>query len=123
MKFLNFGLFFLAAFLLAFLAPGIDLGSAFIIAIVLGCINSLIKPLFRLLHLPTDPTILSLGTLVVMGLLSMILVRFIPFQQSTAEGHIFYSYGKHFSAWFIFAFALILAGVNYLIQRFLPEKN
>lgn len=120
MRFFNFSLFFLSVFILAFLAPGIDLVPALIIAIVLGIINSLIKPLFYWLHFPTNPLTLSLATFVVMGLLSIIIIRFIPIQQSTAEGHIFYSYGnaENFPIWLIFIFALVLAGVNFLIQHF-----
>lgn len=125
MKPLNFVLFIFAVFVLAFFAPGIDFGPALIIAIILGSINGLIKPIFRWLHFPTSPLTLSLVTFVVMGLLALAIIPFIPMQHSAVENHTIYSYGglEHFPMWLIFVFALILAVVNFLIQRFFPEET
>ena len=98
MKPLNFVLFIFAVFVLAFFAPGIDFGPALIIAIILGSINGLIKPIFRWLHFPTSPLTLSLVTFVVMGLLALAIIPFIPMQHSAVENHTIYSYGglEHF---------------------------
>jgi putative membrane protein len=71
----------LAIFITAYLLPGVELGSFFVaivVAIVLGLVNAIIRPLLILLTLPINILTLGLFTLVINGLLVLLVASLVP---------------------------------------------
>jgi putative membrane protein len=71
----------LAVFITAYLLPGVILKSFFvavIVAVVLGIINTLIKPLLIILTLPLNILTLGLFTFIINGLVILLTSSFVP---------------------------------------------
>ena len=92
----------IAVFVSAKILPGIHIegfGTALIVAVVLGFINTFIRPLLLILTLPINILTLGLFTLVIMALLVMLVAEIVP--GFSVDGF-----------WWALAFALVLAIVN-----------
>lgn len=103
----------LSLVLIAYLFPGIEIGSfatALIVALVLGLINAVVRPIIILLTLPINILTLGLFTLVINGLLFWFVASFI-------EG--FYIAGF----WSAFFGALLFSIVSTLISYLVLEKK
>jgi putative membrane protein len=84
---------------------------AVIIAIVLGFINSWIRPLVKLLALPINLLTLGLFSFVVNALMVMLCSWLI---------------GPHFevdSFWWAMGFSIVLTLVSWMLHLFFPSKN
>lgn len=71
----------LAVFIAAYLIPGINVESFFtavVVAVVLGLINTLIKPIIIILTLPINIMTLGIFTLVINGLLIILTSKIVP---------------------------------------------
>lgn len=71
----------LAVFIAAYLIPGINIESFFtavVVAVVLGIINTLIKPIIIILTLPINVMTLGIFTLVINGLLIILTAKLVP---------------------------------------------
>src|SRR5690349_2696014 len=92
----------IAVFVTASILPGIRLagfGTALVVAVVMGIINALIRPLIFILTLPINILTLGLFTFVIIGGLVLLVSAIVP--------------GFHVdSFWWALAFALVLAIVN-----------
>lgn len=101
----------LAILITAYILPGVHVDgivAALILAVVLGAINAVLRPLLIVLTLPI--TILSLGLFVlVINALLVILASYIVPGFTVA------------SFWWAFIFAIVLAIVSYVLQSF--EKD
>lgn len=78
---INFIINGIAIFITARILPGIqldDLGTALIVAIVLGLINTFIKPILIILTLPINLMTLGLFTFVVNALLILLVSNIVP---------------------------------------------
>lgn len=100
-------LFALAILVSAYVAPGVEttVPAAFVLAIVLGLINTFLKPILVLLTLPITIVTLGLFALVLNALLVMLADAIVPGFET---------------AGFISAlvFSIVLALVGYLLKRF-----
>ncbi len=98
----------LAILITAYILPGVHVSgliSAFVLAVVLGAINSILRPLLIILTLPL--TIFTLGLFVfVINALLVILASYIVPGFTVA------------SFWSAFIFAIVLAIVSFVLQRF-----
>jgi putative membrane protein len=95
----------LAVVITAYLLPGVRLSgffAALVTAIVLGLINTFIKPLLLLLTLPLNILTLGLLTLVINALLIMLTSAIVP--GFKVEGF-----------WWALLFSLVLALINYAL--------
>lgn len=84
---------------------------AVIVAIVLGFVNSWIKPLVKLLALPINLLTLGLFTLVINAAMVMLCSWLI---------------GSHFevdSFWWALGFSIVLTLVSWMLHLFFPSKN
>ena len=84
---------------------------AVIIAIVLGFINSWIRPLVKLLALPINILTLGLFTLVINAMMVLLCSWLV---------------GPHFEVagfWWALAFSIALTIVNWMLHLFLPSKK
>lgn len=104
----------LAVLITAYTLDGVNVDPwwwAVIIAIVLGFINSCIKPLVKLLALPVNMLTLGLFTFVINGLMVLLCSWLI---------------GPHFEVanllWAIL-FSIVLMVVNWLLHFFVPSKK
>lgn len=97
-------------FSIAYILPGIhiaDFTSALVVALVLGIINALLKPILLLLTLPINILTLGLFTFVLNALLILLVSNIVP------------SFGVDgFFAAFIFAIVLSIA--NTVVHSFVP---
>lgn len=92
-------------FLLAYFLPGITLSgflSALLVAIVLGVINAVIKPVLLVLALPINIFTLGLFTLVINALLIMLVAYIVPGFQVT-------------NFWWALLFGIVLSAVMFFI--------
>lgn len=92
----------IAIFVTAHILPGVSLegfGTAIVVAVVLGLVNTFIRPLIFLLTLPINILTLGLFTFVIMGLLVTLVASIVP-------GF----YIANF--WWAILFALVLAIIN-----------
>lgn len=96
-----------AIFISAYILKGVvvrDFITAFVVAVVLGLINLVIKPILILLTLPINVLTLGLFTLVINAFLILLVNRIVP-------GFTVVSFG-----WAL-AFGIILALVNWFLSR------
>ncbi|MES2214041.1 MAG: phage holin family protein [Patescibacteria group bacterium] len=98
----------LAIAVTAYLLPGAHVDgavAAFVLAIVLGLINTIIRPVLLLLTLPLSIMTLGLFSLVLNALLILLAARIVPG----------FSIDGFFSA---FLFGIVLALVNFVLHKF-----
>lgn len=98
----------LAVFVSAYILPGVHLsgwGTALVLAIVLGVINSFIRPILLILTLPINILTLGLFTFVVIALCVMLASLIVPGFQVD-------------SFWWAMAFGVVLAIVSTVIHSF-----
>ena len=98
----------LAVVISSFLLPGVQVSgfvAAFLAALVLGLVNTFIKPVLLILTLPVNILTLGLFTFVINAL--MILLA-----SSVVDGF------KVAGFWWALLFSLILSVVNYLLGKF-----
>lgn len=103
----------IAILIAAYILPGVGLSgfwAALIVAVVLGVLNLLIKPLLILLTLPINILTLGLFTLVINALIIMLASGIVPGFQV----------GGFLNA---FLFSLVLALINFLFNRVVGEAN
>ncbi len=103
----------IAVFVTAHVLPGVHLnsfGTAVAVAIVLGLVNAVIRPILFILTLPINILTLGLFSFVIIGSLVMLTSAIIPGFQ--VDGFL----------WAI-AFAVLLAFINGFIQAFNPSNQ
>lgn len=95
----------LAIIVTAYILPGVRIESfltALVTAVVLGIINSILKPILLLLTLPINVLTLGLLTFVINALLVLLAARIVP--------------GFHVDGfWWALAFSVVLSLVNTLL--------
>ena len=100
----------LAVFITAHILPGVRLEgwtSALIVAVVLGLINTFIRPILFILTLPINILTLGLFTLVIIALCVMLASAISP--------------GFHVdSFWWAMAFGIVLAIINSFLSSLAP---
>lgn len=108
MQFLiNWLIYTLAIIITAYLLPGATIESlfaAFVLALVLGLINAVLKPIIIILTLPINILTLGLLTLVINALLVMLADFIVPG----------FSVG---SFWWALLFSIILSIINLVLSR------
>ena len=101
----------IAVFVTANILPGIKLEgwtSALILAVVLGIINTILRPILLILTLPINILTLGLFTFVIMGLMVLLASVIVP--------------GFHVDGfWWAVAFAVVLAIVNGFSNAIVPR--
>lgn len=100
----------IAVFVTANILPGVHLdgfGTALIVAIVLGFINTFIRPLIFLLTLPINILTLGLFTLVIIGGIVMLVSAIVP--GFKVDGFLY-----------AMIFAVVLALVNAFVHAIVP---
>jgi putative membrane protein len=115
--FIHFIISTIAILITAYILPGVHITgvyssgllTAFVIAVVLGAINLILRPILILLTLPITIFSLGLFVLVINGLLVMLASYIVP-------GFIVDGF------WSAFLFGIILAIVNWVLQIFDREK-
>lgn len=98
----------LAVFVTARILPGVTIqnfGSALVVAVVLGVVNALLKPILLLLTLPINILTLGLFTFVIIAGLVMLVDTIVPGFSV-----------KNF--WWALAFALVLSVINFFLGIF-----
>lgn len=96
----------LAVFVTAYILPGIhlkDYWTALVVAVVLGVINTFIRPIILILTLPINILTLGLFTFVILGGLVLLVSSIVPGFQ--VDGF-----------WWALAFALVLSLINSFIH-------
>lgn len=100
----------MVVFSIAYILPGasvVDFTAALVVALALGVINALLKPVLLLLTLPINILTLGLFTFVLNALLIILVSNIVP--GFTVDG---------FLAAFIFG--IVLSVVNAVVNNFLP---
>ena len=96
-----------AVMVAAYVLPGVQVASlwtAFVVAVVLGIVNAVIKPILVVLTLPINIVTLGLFTLVINALLILLVSALVPgFKVS--------------GFWWAVAFGLVLSLVNSVLHR------
>jgi len=101
----------IAILISAYLLPGVyvnGLITAFILAVILGVVNTFVRPVLVLLTLPLTVVTFGLFILVINALLIMFASYIVP--GFTVAGF-----------WYAFLFGIVLAAVNYVLQVFERE--
>jgi putative membrane protein len=99
-------------FSIAYVLPGVsvsDFTAAIVVALVLGIINALLKPILLLLTLPINILTLGLFTFVLNALLIILVANFVP--GFSVDGFV----------WAL-VFGVILSIANATVNNFLPKK-
>jgi putative membrane protein len=81
MDLIRFLIYVVSIFITAYILPGVHIGSigtAFVVAIVLGILNFLVKPLLIILTLPINILTLGLFTLIINAILILLVSRIVP---------------------------------------------
>ena len=95
----------LSVIITAYLLSGIHVDSFFtaiVVGVVLGIVNSIIKPIFILLTLPITIITLGLFTLVVNGLLVLLTSSLVPgFRVENLWWAVLFSIAISFVSWFL----------------------
>lgn len=102
----------IAVFVAAQVLPGVhvtNFGTALVVAVVLGLLNAVIRPLLLLLTLPINILTLGLFTLVIMGFMVYIVAAIVP--GFTVD-----------SFWWAIGFSLVLAIVGSFINSLTPYE-
>lgn len=100
----------LAILITAYLLPGVAIsgfGSALWVAIVLGLVNTFIRPLLIILTLPINILTLGLFTLVINAVIILIVSAIVPSFRVSNFG------------WALL-FSVILAIINYILHAIIP---
>jgi len=103
----------IAIILTSYLLPGVVLAgfwTAVLVALVLGIINLIIKPLLVILTLPINILTLGLFTLVINALLIMI-------ASAVVDGFSVASF------WTALLFSIILSVFSFILNKLAPTKN
>ncbi|OGI46031.1 hypothetical protein A2121_00425 [Candidatus Nomurabacteria bacterium GWB1_40_6] len=101
-----------AILITAYVLPGVHVDgilAAFILAVILGVINTFIRPVLVMLTLPLSIVTLGLFVLVINALLVMLASYIVP--GFTVAGF-----------WYAFLFGIVLAIVSYVLQIFEREN-
>ncbi len=101
----------LAILVTAYLLPGVHVDgllAAFILAIVLGAINTFLRPILVLLTLPLTVVSLGLFVLFINGFLVILATYIVPGFSVT-------------NYWWAFLFGIVLAIVSYVLEIFEKE--
>jgi len=102
----------IAILITAYLLPGVmvdGFGSALIVALVLGILNALVRPIFLALTLPINLLTLGFFTFIVNALLVMAAAAFVPgFSLS--------------SFWLAVIFGIVLALITYILNWIVPDR-
>ena len=101
-----------AILITAYVLPGVHVDgilTAFILAVILGVINTFIRPVLVMLTLPLSIVTLGLFVLVINALLVMLASYIVP--GFTVAGF-----------WYAFLFGIVLAIVSYVLQIFEREN-
>lgn len=101
----------LAILITAYILPGVHVTgfwAAFVLAIVLGIVNTIIRPVLIILTLPLTVLSLGISVLFINGLLIVLATYIVP-------GFTVASY------WSAFFFAIVLAVVSWILQIFEEE--
>lgn len=110
--FIHFIVSTIAILITAYILPGVHVSgllAAFVLAVVLGAINLILRPILIFLTLPITIFTLGLFVLVINGLLVMLASYIVP--GFTVDGF-----------WSAFLFGIILAIVNWVLQIFDREE-
>lgn len=105
---LHFVVSAIAILISAYLLPGVYVDgilAAFILAVILGVINTFIRPVLVVLTLPLTVVTLGLFILVINALLVMLASYIVP--GFTVAGF-----------WYAFLFGIVLAVVSYVLEMF-----
>lgn len=103
----------IAVLVTSYILPGIHLKNfwtGLIVAIVLGIVNAILRPIIFILTLPINILTLGLFSFVIMGLLVYLVSAIVP-------GF------KVDNFWWAILFALIVAIINWILWKFAPEKR
>lgn len=103
----------IAVLVTAYILPGIHISSFFtglVVAIVLGIVNTILRPIIFILTLPINILTLGLFSFVIMGLLVYLVSAIVP-------GFKVDNFG-----WAIL-FALIVALINWFLWKIIPYKR
>lgn len=87
---LKFILFAASVYLAAYFVPGIDivgLKGALIVSVVLGLLNTFVKPFVKLLTFPVNLLTLGLFTIVINALMVLLCEMFVP-ESMTVDGFV-----------------------------------
>jgi len=97
----------LAVIITSFLLPGVQVGiiSAFLAALVLGLLNTFVKPLMILFTLPVNVLTLGLFTFVINAVIILLASAIVP--GFKVKGF-----------WWALLFSLILSVVNHFLERY-----
>lgn len=97
----------LAVFISAYLLPAVELANfltAIVVAVVLGLVNTLIRPFIILLTLPINILTLGLFTLVINALLVLLVAAVVPgFEIKTFGGAVLFTIILWLVNWFLSA--------------------
>lgn len=103
----------LAVWVTSYILPGIhiqNLGTSLVVAIVLGVVNAILRPIIFILTLPINILTLGLFSFVIMGLLVYLVAAIVP-------GFKVDNFG-----WAIL-FALIVSIINWFLSTLSPIKR
>ncbi|MFA6256870.1 MAG: phage holin family protein [Candidatus Paceibacterota bacterium] len=98
----------LAILITAYILPGVFVSgfwAAFVLAVILGAINTVIRPILILLTLPLTILTFGLFALVINALLVLLASYIVP-------GFTIVNF------WWAFVFGIVLAMVNFILQTF-----
>lgn len=99
----------IAVFVTAHILPGVridDWVTALVVAVVLGIVNAIIRPILLVLTLPINILTLGLFTFVIMGFLVLLVSGIVP--------------GFHVNSfWWAVLFAIVLAIINWFLNSLL----
>lgn len=98
----------LAIAITAYILPGVSVSGPFValvLAVVLGVINTILRPILVILTLPLSIITLGLFALVINALLVLLATYIVPGFSVT-------------NFWWAFIFGIVLAVVNWVLQKF-----
>ncbi|MFA6257417.1 MAG: phage holin family protein [Candidatus Paceibacterota bacterium] len=110
--FIHFVVSTIAILITAYILPGVQVNgllAAFVLAVVLGAINLILRPILIFLTLPITILTLGLFVLVINGLLVMLASYIVP-------GFVVDSF------WSAFLFGIVVAVVNWVFEVFEKEE-
>jgi putative membrane protein len=103
----------IAVLVTAYILPGIHIATfwtAVAVAIVLGIVNAILRPIIFILTLPINILTLGLFSFVIMGLLVYLVSAIVP-------GF------KVDNFWWAILFAIIVALVNWVLNALIPSRR
>ncbi len=81
MNILRFALYVISIFITAYILPGVfinSIGTAIVLAVVLGILNFILKPILVILTLPINILTLGLFTLVINAIIILLATKIVP---------------------------------------------